>query len=371
MLQETPSAIFGGIPQPAAIPIVEKLPAELEVPPFDPLIHLDYQPPSRRWTFTELGLPVPKGLPDVCYTAPFQIFSEEGVRMIRREIFRKSFLDKYMRSWERSPCIITGFSQNEQDAIFMKTAMSHPATQGAINHAFGADLALETGINDMGYINVQLGAEGRSGVYKLTEEPSKPLPPGEKLAASEYDAQHIDSWHKDMCPVVMVMMLSDTTTMEGGETAVRTGNGKSIAVRGASMGGAVMMAGGYLEHAALRATNTAERLSLVNSYYFRSPDADDTATSLKSAHFSVDDHGLIRNLFLQHKLRRMTERCSTALERLEKDRRNGVAPDQEAIEAWVKDQIFLLKHTAWEAFQRWPNYLHQETPYDQVNKYLD
>lgn len=83
---------------------------ELPVPPFDPAIHLNFQPPAKRYTLTELGLPVPKGVPDLCYTEPFQLFSEEGIRMLRREIFRRSFLDKYMRSWERAPCIITGFS---------------------------------------------------------------------------------------------------------------------------------------------------------------------------------------------------------------------------------------------------------------------
>lgn len=89
---------------------VEDLEHELPVPPFDPAIHLNFQPPAKRYTFTELGLPVPKGVPDLCYTEPFQLFSEEGIRMLRREIFRRSFLDKYMRSWERAPCIITGFS---------------------------------------------------------------------------------------------------------------------------------------------------------------------------------------------------------------------------------------------------------------------
>lgn len=83
---------------------------EPPIPPFDPAIHLNFQPPTKRHTFTELGLPVPKGVPDLCYTEPFQLFSEEGIRMLRREIFRRSFLDKYMRSWERAPCIITGFS---------------------------------------------------------------------------------------------------------------------------------------------------------------------------------------------------------------------------------------------------------------------
>lgn len=83
---------------------------QLPIPPFDPAIHLNYHPPTARHTFTELGLPVPKGCPDMCYTEPFQLFTEEGVRMIRREVFRRSFLDKYMKTYgEKDYTIIRGY----------------------------------------------------------------------------------------------------------------------------------------------------------------------------------------------------------------------------------------------------------------------
>ena len=61
------------------------------------------------------------------------------------------------------------------------------------------------------------------------------------------------------------MMLSDTSTMDGGETAIRMGNGQIIKARGANPGGAVLMQGGNLEHSALRASNCAERVSMVTS----------------------------------------------------------------------------------------------------------
>jgi len=60
-----------------------------EIPRFDPRIHLNFKPPTARYSFTELGLEKPRNAPDVCYTEPFQLFSEEGVRVLRREIFRK------------------------------------------------------------------------------------------------------------------------------------------------------------------------------------------------------------------------------------------------------------------------------------------
>ena len=75
----------------------------------------------------------------------------------------------------------------------------------------------------------------------------------------------IDGWHKDQVPVVCVLMLSDISNMEGGETAIKTGNGSLVKARGANFGGAVLMQGGNLEHAALRASNCSERVSMVTS----------------------------------------------------------------------------------------------------------
>lgn len=78
------------------------------MPPFDPAIHLAFEPPAARHSFTELSLPVPRNAPDMCFTEPFQLFSDEGVRMIRRDLFRKELLDKHLRSWERAPAYISG-----------------------------------------------------------------------------------------------------------------------------------------------------------------------------------------------------------------------------------------------------------------------
>ena len=42
-------------------------------------------------------------------------------------------------------------------------------------------------------------------------------------------------WHNDSYPFVCVAMLSDCTDMVGGETALRTGDGKVMKVRGPEM----------------------------------------------------------------------------------------------------------------------------------------
>ncbi|KAF7555186.1 hypothetical protein G7Z17_g2374 [Cylindrodendrum hubeiense] len=350
--------------------IFDKIEQELPIPPFDPAIHLNYQPPPARRSFTELGLPIPKGCPDICFTEPFQLFSEEGVRMIRREIFRKSFLDKYMRSWDRAPCLISGHHHSKQDGIFMKQACYHPVTQAAINSAFGCALQLQTGENDMGYINVQIGAEGIDGVYNMTEIPSKPLSASEAAPTSKYDNDMIDSWHKDQTPLVLVVMLSDTSTMVGGETAIKMGDGSIMKARGASIGGAVLMAGGYLEHAALRANNCSERLSFVNSYSYADPNADDTATTLKSVNFGFDNIANVKNVIMEQKLRRLRDRCDLALSAIQERRQINQPPTREEVEEWVKDQVQLLKHTSWEMFERLPNYHGQEIPEGILERYL-
>lgn len=78
------------------------------MPPFDPAIHLDFTPPTKRHSFTSLNLPKPATAPDMCFTEPFQLFSKEGIRMIRRDLLRKEVLDKHLRAWERAPGYIGG-----------------------------------------------------------------------------------------------------------------------------------------------------------------------------------------------------------------------------------------------------------------------
>lgn len=49
------------------------------------------------------------------------------------------------------------------------------------------------------------------------------------------DHKPIVDWHRDSYPFVCVLMMSDTTEMVGGETALRTGTGEILKVRGPSM----------------------------------------------------------------------------------------------------------------------------------------
>lgn len=52
-----------------------------------------------------------------------------------------------------------------------------------------------------------------------------------RLVANE-DEEAVVGWHRDSYPFVCVLMMSDTTGMIGGETALRTGDGDIKKVRG-------------------------------------------------------------------------------------------------------------------------------------------
>jgi hypothetical protein len=58
--------------------------------------------------------------------------------------------------------------------------------------------------------------------------------PGEKTEHNSTvdDDDAIVGWHRDSYHFVCVLMMSDTTGMVGGETALRTGNGEIKKVRG-------------------------------------------------------------------------------------------------------------------------------------------
>lgn len=79
-------------------------------PKFDPGRHLRYQPPAERHTFGEFGLDSEKTQTDMCITDPFDLFTEDCVRLMRRELFQPVVFNNYMHSWARAPCVIRGIA---------------------------------------------------------------------------------------------------------------------------------------------------------------------------------------------------------------------------------------------------------------------
>jgi len=262
-----------------------------------------------------------------------------------------------------------------QEASFIKQAWYHPATQAAIDDAFGTALKPLRRHCDVGYVNVQLSEGGPAAIYDYTEVPAVPKPAmankdNDESLKSKWDDVPIDAWHRDQVPAVCVVMLSDTSTMAGGETAIRKADGTILKARGANLGGAVLMQGGNLPHAAMRASNCTERVSMVTSYSFADPDLDDSRCTLKTADTVNEDMASIRYAHMDYKLRKLRDRLDTALQRLDLQRASGATPDRNEIEPWVREQISFLKQTSWELFERAPNYMEREVPDEVLREYL-
>lgn len=60
----------------------------------------------------------------------------------------------------------------------------------------------------------------------------KEFDPLAHITEDEEEETAIVGWHRDSYPFVCVLMMSDTTGMIGGETALRTGTGEIMKVRG-------------------------------------------------------------------------------------------------------------------------------------------
>jgi hypothetical protein len=65
---------------------------------FDPVMHLAYAPPAKKYTMADLGFKG-QGVAEVGITEPFPLLSAEGVRALRGNVFTKAVLDNYSESF--------------------------------------------------------------------------------------------------------------------------------------------------------------------------------------------------------------------------------------------------------------------------------
>lgn len=95
-------------------------------------------------------------------------------------------------------------------AKFVYDAWTHPDTLRAISAIAGIDLVPVMDY-EIGHVNISV-SDGKSD-----------------------GAPPVVNWHYDSYPFVCVLMLSDATSMKGGETGIKTGSGEIMKVRGPQM----------------------------------------------------------------------------------------------------------------------------------------
>ena len=156
------------------------------------------------------------------------------------------------------------------------------------------------------------------------------------------DDKPIVDWHTDSYPFVCVLMLSDCTTMIGGETALRTGNGDILKVRGPEMGCAVVLQGRYIEHQALRALGATERITMVTSFRPRCPALpDDTVLTTVRPISNLSE---LYFQFSEYRLEILEERIRDQLKLMRESSKGGKKINTTRLKSFFREQELFLAH---------------------------
>ncbi|KAL8702943.1 MAG: hypothetical protein Q9201_003897 [Fulgogasparrea decipioides] len=286
-------------------PVIEPVAADkVAVGDFDPKKHLQYEPPAKIHTMAELNLPENTGISPVAVSTPFRLFTDAAVHRMRSEVLHKD--------WK------------------------HPETLSIISKIAGVDLVTAMDF-EIAHVNISVKSEEQKAEEVQAISEKKAFDEDEGIAGCPYeDDKPIVNWHKDSYPFVCVTMLSDCKSMIGGETALRTGNGEILKVRGPEIGCAVVLQGRYIEHQALRALGVTERITSVTSFRPRSPNLpDDTVLATVRP---ISDLPELYSQYSEYRLEILEERVRNQLRALRDNRRDGRKVNIEALKAFFLQQ---------------------------------
>ncbi|KAI1799451.1 hypothetical protein F4811DRAFT_568211 [Daldinia bambusicola] len=314
--------------------------AQLGNDDFNPARHLCFKESPKVYTMKDLGFPEDTGISPVAVSEPFPLFTEEAVMRMRKEVLSPEVLSNCQYSSNLAQCQLRGFANKY--APFVYDVWKSPETLGIISKIAGIDLVTEMDI-EIGHINISVKSE------KEKEEEIKAFNDRAQFEADEgisgcpwEDDKPIVDWHTDSYPFVCVTMLSDCTTMIGGETALRTATDEVMKVRGPQMGCAVILQGRYIEHQALRALGTAERISMVTSFRPRCPTVrDDTVlTTVRPISNLLE----LYNQFSEYRLEILEERIRQQLKELREANSAGRKVATRKLKAFFEEQERFLAH---------------------------
>ncbi|KAK2785931.1 hypothetical protein FQN52_008198 [Onygenales sp. PD_12] len=295
-----------------------------EVVNFDPKRHIQYTPPSKVHSMKELGYSDDKGISPVGVSEPFPLFSAEAINQMRREILSDNVWSQYQFSSNLSHCQLRGFAP--ECAPFVYDAWRSPELLKIVSDIAGIDLvpAMDW---EIGHINISIPSQGAKD---------------QSAAPAEDDDSPIVDWHTDSYPFVCVTMLSDCTTMVGGETALRKGDGSILKVRGPQMGCAAVLQGRYIEHQALRALGAAERITMVTSFRPRSAALrDDTVLTTVRA---ISDLSELYFQFSEYRLEILEERIRVQLKEIRDRKRARRHFNTKGMKQFLAEQEKFLAH---------------------------
>ncbi|KAI1652885.1 hypothetical protein F4813DRAFT_288043 [Daldinia decipiens] len=307
---------------------------------FNPARHLSFKELPKVYTMKELGFDEDAGVSPIAVSEPFPLFTEEAVMRMRKEVLSHEVLSNCQYSSNLAQCQLRGFANKY--APFVYDVWKSPETLEIISKIAGIELVTEMDF-EIGHINISVKTEAEKQEEIRAFNDRAQYEADEGIAGCPWeDDQPIVDWHTDSYPFVCVTMLSDCTTMIGGETALRTGSGDIMKVRGPQMGCAVVLQGRYIEHQALRALGTAERISMVTSFRPRCPKVrDDTVlTTVRPISNLLE----LYNQFSEYRLEILEERIRQQLKEIREANGAGRKVATRKLKAFFEEQEKFLAH---------------------------
>ncbi|KAK7424164.1 hypothetical protein QQZ08_008770 [Neonectria magnoliae] len=348
-----------GLPQTSMPVPYERTTSLVATSKFDASKHLVYSPPSHILTMKDLQLE-DSPISSIAASDPFPLLSHEAVFQHRRELFSPEVIDNCLHRTLPGSAMLRGMAQKYTP--FIQSFWNSPEVLKIVSDIAGVDLVPAMNY-EICHTNIQLGSEGLDGLRATPVMPPIATK-SENLQDADDQAGYVNpivKWHKDSHPFVIVVMLSDARNMEGGETVLMGGDGKTISVRAPQMGSAVVLQGRHISHVALPATNMPERITIVTSFRPRDPTLADETTN---ANVRCESH--LTELFYQwttYRLDNLSKRANIMAGMLrdryaENVKKSGVDAQPgmcrvetvhfDEMEKWVEEQIKYLQQTMHE-----------------------
>ncbi|KAK7419269.1 hypothetical protein QQX98_003421 [Neonectria punicea] len=287
------------IPQLNVRPILKDQLSSSRIPSrinFDAEKHLSYSTDPNVLSLKDISLPEDTGISHVACSDPFPLFSEEAIGIMRQEIFTTE-------------------------------AWKYPKTLSIISKVAGIDLIPNIEY-EIGNINISVHDSNKDKSAAMTGK------------ASDLS---VTKWHYDSYPFVCVVMMSDASKMVGGETAIQSGTGEVLKVRGPQMGSAVVLQGRYICHQALAALGGEERITMITSFRPRDPTIKDDSvlTSIRP----ISDPSELYYQWTKYRVEVLQERLKKMLDLLEENRRAGNPTDVTKVKELLQQQESYLSIT--------------------------
>ncbi|KAI0160231.1 hypothetical protein GGR57DRAFT_499644 [Xylariaceae sp. FL1272] len=307
---------------------------------FTPSKHISFKDVPKTYTMKELGFQEDQGISPIAVSEPFPLFTQACVQRMRREVLAPEVFENCQYSSNLAHCYLRGFANKY--APFVYDAWKNPETLAIVSKIAGIDLVPALDI-DIAHINLSVKSEEekREELEAVKERANHEADEG--IAGCPWeDDKPIVGWHTDSYPFVCVTMLSDCAEMVGGETALRTGTGDIIKVRGPQMGCAVVLQGRYIEHQALRTLGGTERITMVTSFRPRDPSArDDTVLTTVRPISNVTE---LYNQFSEYRFEILEERLRLQLKEIREMMATGRGVPTQKLKSFITEQERFLAH---------------------------